>query len=84
MATYKSHLDIGETAWGIEQSYFRPAKVCRLTVRRVEIIDSGKGKCTEQYMCDETGVGSGSIWTYGVDIFATKKAAEKAVARNKI
>jgi hypothetical protein len=32
-------------------------------------------------MCIETGVGSGSIWTYGKDIFATEEAAQQGVIK---
>lgn len=35
----------------------------------------------EQYMCIETGIGSGSVYTLGVHIFATKEEAESALAK---
>ncbi len=61
---------------------------------RLEVTESGgtgetmfsnysaqKGRL-EQYMCVETGVGSGSVYTYGKNIFKTREACLKAFARS--
>lgn len=37
----------------------------------------------EEYMCVETGIGSGSIYTLGKHLFATEKEALAQVERNK-
>ena len=36
-------------------------------------------KYKETYMCDETGVGSGSCWELGIAIFATAEECEQAI-----
>ena len=36
-------------------------------------------KYKETYMCDETGVGSGSCWELGRSIFATEAECEQAI-----
>jgi len=35
----------------------------------------------ETYMCDETGVGSGQVYTLGKNMFATRELAEEAIAK---
>ncbi len=36
----------------------------------------------ETYMCDETGIGSGSCWVAGKNIFATKEECEYAISNS--
>lgn len=38
---------------------------------------------TEKYMCVETGIGGGTIYTLGKHIFSTKEEAEEEIARIK-
>ena len=46
-----------------------------------EIFDNYKPqmKYTERYMCVETGIGSGSVYDYGKNIFKTKEECEEAI-----
>jgi len=36
-------------------------------------------KYIEQYMCEETGIGSGAVFTLGKNIFSTKEECESAI-----
>jgi len=91
---FESALSIGEIGWCVSKSEdIRKPYVCiPLTIGliRVEKIDSpGAGDLTfdnykaqsgykEEYMCVETGIRSGSLYTLGRNIFKTEKEAVKA------
>jgi hypothetical protein len=56
--------------------------VSRLTIGRVELEadhrEGHEGKTRERYMCDETGIGTGTIH-YGDELFAYRGQAETAL-----
>jgi len=84
----ESAFDIGDICWCIMEM----GSIRKLTIGlvRVEKIDSpGMGDSifdnykaqkgyTEEYMCIETGIGSGSYFTLGRNIFKTEEEATKA------
>ena len=37
----------------------------------------------EEYMCVETGVGSGTLWTYGKNIFSNEADAQRGVIKHQ-
>jgi hypothetical protein len=61
--------------------------VQRVTVGQIRVTEtapkarwSEEGPCyKEEYMCYETGVGSGNLWEYGRSIFATEEEAKLGV-----
>ena len=89
MGTFTTKLELGEVAFGV-QGHLDPC-VVRLTVGQVRIEQTHpKGRLydtdgcyKEVYMCFETGVGSGALWTYGKDIFATEAAAQRGVIEHQ-
>jgi hypothetical protein len=89
MSKFTTHLSLGQTAYGVESVTCRPDyRVKPLTVGQIRVTETSP-KCRsgwdndplfkEEYMCVETGVGSGQIWTYGENIFATEADAQAGV-----
>ena len=86
-----SSLDIGEIGWCLEDCLILPLTVGLI---RLELIDSPGMKggelysnyrpqksFKEEYMCVEGGIGVGRVYTFGKDIFKTKKDAEIALEK---
>lgn len=93
MSAFTTHLSLGQTAYGVEAKSYRPDyHVVTLTVGQIRVTETSP-KCRpsydtdplfkEEYMCVETGVGSGTIWQYGRNIFATKDDAQAAVVTHE-
>lgn len=87
MARFSTHLSLGQTAYGVQHSSAVDFYVGTLTVGQIRVTETDPRQriwdttplFKEEYMCVETGVGSGTIWTYGKNIFATKEDAEAGV-----
>jgi len=85
MGTFTTKLKLGGPAFGVS-GWLDPV-VEVLTVGQIRVIEtlpsarnySDDVVYKEEYMCVETGVGGGRVWTYGKDIFATKADAECGV-----
>lgn len=80
----------GDKAWAFVEGHSMELTIGRV---RVEVTDSPgipgesffsnyrpQKEYVEQYMCVETGVGSGSVYTLGEHIFHTKEECDKANA----
>lgn len=90
MASFTTKLSLGQKAfivYGGLDPYIE-----ELTVGLIRVIETHpKAKCPytqnscykEEYMCFETGVGSGSVYTYGEHIFATREEAERGLTRRQ-
>lgn len=86
---FESAFDLGETYWCIVNG----SKVMALTIGLVRIeeirsagvkdsfFDNYKPKISykEEYMCIETGIGTGSMYTLGRNIFKTHREALEAL-----
>jgi hypothetical protein len=84
-----SKFNLGDKVWCIQEG----ENVIALTVGQISIkitdspgipdsvFDNYKPQTDreEQYMCVESGIGSGAVYSFNKNIFATKKEAENAV-----
>lgn len=85
MGTFTTKLKLGGEAFGVSGGL--DPTIQRLTVGQIRVTETLPGArffteepCyKEEYMCVETGVGSGNIWTYGKNIFATEAEAHAGV-----
>lgn len=85
MGTFTTKLKLGGRAYGVS-GWLDPV-VTPLTVGQIRILQTlpsarglGAETCyVEEYMCIETGVGGGTVWTYGKNIFATEADAQIGV-----
>lgn len=85
MGTFTTKLELGGAAFAVQGGL--DPYVEKLTVGQIQVIQTHpKGRfyegtpCyVEEYMCFETGVGGGTIWTYGKNIFATEAEAQVGV-----
>ena len=85
MGTFTTNLKLGQKAFGVEGQL--DARVRELTVGQIRITQTLPELCRfdddvvykEECMCVETGVGSGTIWAYGKNIFATEADAQHGV-----
>jgi len=90
----ESAFDIGDTCWCIIG--LDGVKPLTIGLVRVEIIDSSgvsanslfdnykaQKERKEEYMCIETGIASGNVYTSGLNIFKTKNEAVKAYEEEK-
>ena len=93
MSAFTTHLSLGQTAYGVEAASYRPDyRVVTLTVGQIRVTETSP-KCRpghdtdplfkEEYMCVESGVGSGRIWQYGLNIFATEADAQAGVVAHE-
>lgn len=89
MGTFTTKLKLGSLAFGVSGGL--DPSIRRLTVGQVRVIETlphcrsweDEGCYKEEYMCEETGVGSGTVWTYGKDIFATEADAQLGVIAHR-
>ena len=87
MGTFTTKLSLGEKAY-VVGSGLDPI-IMEMTVGQIRVKqthpkhrESDESTCYEEvYMCVESGVGSGSLWTYGVSIFKTHEEAEHGANR---
>lgn len=85
MGTFTTNLKLGGRAYGVS-GWLDPV-VTPLTVGQIRIVQTlprarglGAETCyVEECMCIETGVGGGTVWTYGKNIFATEAEAQIGV-----
>lgn len=85
MGTFTTKLKLGGEAFGVSGGL--DPSIQRLTVGQIRVTETlPSARCftedpcyKEEYMCVETGVGSGTIWTYGKNIFATEAEAQIGV-----
>lgn len=91
---YESTLSNGDKVFAITFTCSKIPKIKELTIGKViiehtdspglpteEIFDNYKPqhKYKEFYQCVETGIGTGSLYTYGESIFKTREECEQAV-----
>lgn len=85
MGTFTTKLKLGGAAFGVSGGPDPAIK--RLTVGQIRVIETlpqsrfyEHDACyKEEYMCVETGVGSGQVWEYGKNIFAAETEAQHGV-----
>lgn len=85
MGTFTTKLKLGGQAFGVSGGL--DPTIQRLTVGQIRVIETlptsrffADDVCyKEEYMCVETGVGGGTVWTYGKNIFATEAEAQAGV-----
>lgn len=89
MGTFTTKLKLGGEAVGVTGGL--DPTIQRLTVGQIRVTETLPGArffseepCyKEEYMCVETGVGSGTIWTYGKNIFASEAEAQAGVIAHR-
>lgn len=88
MAEFKSHIDLGKTAYVVRGSldyWVEKMTVGQVTIKRTlpkaRFYDDKLYE--ENYMCIETGVGSGNVYEYGKNIFSTEEEAKKSVIEHQ-
>lgn len=87
MAAFTTKLKLGGRAFGVTSGI--DPYITNLTVGQIRVTETlpalksvDEDVCyKEEYMCIETGVGSGTIWTYGKNIFATELDAQAGVVK---
>ena len=89
MPTFNTNLELGSVAFVVRGSldYW----IEKMTVGQVRVVRTlprfsqyvNDGVYVEEYMCVETGVGSGNIWRYGKNIFKDEKDAERSVIEHQ-
>lgn len=85
MGTFTTNLKLGQEAFGVHGGL--DPTIETLTVGQLRVIQtlprcrsSDSDPCyKEEYMCIETGVGTGTVWEYGKNIFASRVDAEAGV-----
>ena len=85
MGTFTTNLKLGGQAFGVTGSI--DPYVIALTVGQIRVIETlpsaryseSEPVYEEQYMCIQTGVGSGTLWEYGKTIFANEADAQRGV-----
>jgi hypothetical protein len=83
---FETTFNIGDKAWVMFSGYKHPQQVTIGQIRVEHTHSKGhrtgsfvgdnykpQKKHEEQYMCEETGIGSGTVYTLGENIFATKE-----------
>lgn len=93
MSDFSVNLKLGQIAFCVEATGGRGCdfKVSRHTVGQVRVqrtlpsarICDSYAIYEEVYMCIETGVGSGTLWEYGKNIFATEAEAQAGVVAHE-
>ena len=89
MGTFTTNIELGATAFCVSGSL--DYRVEKLTVGQVRVQRTlPKARSwdddpvyKEEYMCIETGVGSGNIWEYGKNIFNNEKDALAACVKRQ-
>ena len=91
---FNSRFNIGDLVWVPAGPNYDPVAVTigQINIKHThskgregeELSDNYKPQeeYKETYMCDETGIGSGSVWELGKNIFASKEECEQATAFN--
>lgn len=89
---FNSRFNIGDKVWIPNNNYPFEATIGQIRIKHTdspgiegeEMFDNykAKKKHTEEYMCIETGIGCGSVWELGRNIFATKEECEEAITNN--
>lgn len=79
---FNSAFEIGQKVWVFDGKEPRILTIGKIIIEYTdspgregeEIFDNYKPqkKYVERYMCIETGIGSGSVWEFGKNIFETK------------
>lgn len=94
MAAFTTKLSLGASAFVVRSGLVRSGldpHIVQMTVGQIRVTETmpscrpyETNKCyLEEYMCIESGVGSGSVWEYGKNIFATEAEAEAGVVAAK-
>ena len=89
MGTFTTKLKLGGQAFGVHGGL--DPSIQTLTVGQIRVIETLPTSrfyehevCyKEEYMCVETGVGSGQVWEYGKNIFATEADAQVGVIEHQ-
>lgn len=85
MGTFTTKLKLGGRAFCVRAGL--DPYIEELTVGQIRVIETlpsvnrfiSEPCYKEEYMCIETGVGCGSVWEYGRNIFATESEADAGV-----
>jgi hypothetical protein len=89
MGTFTTKLKLGCEAFGVTGSL--DYHIQRLTVGQIRVTETHPKSreyfddpCyKEEYMCFETGVGSGTVWEYGRNIFSNEYDAQQSVVEHQ-
>jgi hypothetical protein len=89
MGTFTTKLRLGGEAFAVSGGL--DPTIQPMTVGQIRVTETLPGHrffseepvYKEEYMCIETGVGSGTIWTYGKNIFATWAEAQAGVIMHR-
>lgn len=89
MSAFTTKLSLGKLAYGVSGGIDPSIKY--LTVGQIRVTETAPDArfredepCyREEYMCLETGVGSGQIWEYGKNIFSTLEDAQAGVIKHQ-
>ena len=91
MATFTTHLSLGQKAFTVVG--LLDFEIREVTVGQILVIEThpeykrpfhtDEGIFVEKYMCVETGIGNGTLYTYGMHIFATRNEAEQGKIKHE-
>lgn len=89
MGTFTTSLKLNEQAFAVTgglDPYIKTLTVGQIRVTRT--VPSARFRPSdpcyiEECMCIETGIGSGTIWEYGKNIFTTREDAERGVITHR-
>lgn len=75
---FNTKLSCGDAAWVFFGRYSEGVQEATVRQVRIEYTDYADRvkELKEIYMCEETGVGSGTVYTYGEHIFRTREECE--------
>jgi hypothetical protein len=82
MGTFTTKIKLGECGFVVRghlEYYVQEMEVGKVTIEQLHPKHASNGNPVyiEKYMCVDTGIGSGSFYYYGKDIFSTRKDAEE-------
>lgn len=88
MGAFKTAMNVGDIAYvvrGTIDPYIEEMRVGQIRITQTHPSKALEGDWhlpvyREEYMCFETGVGSGTVWTLGKHIFANEKDALAGMA----
>jgi len=89
---FESKLDIGQIAFAINNQLPVMLTVGKITIEHTDSPGLEGEKLfnnympqkshSEKYMCIETGIGTGTVWEYGRNIFSTYEECTQAILAN--